>query len=63
MLIYHEIIYDAVMKRHLRPVFPFWKVKGAKSPLSNVPAYRYQQSLIRCIRPTCQDVSTAEKEN
>ena len=33
---------------------PILKVRGAIPPLSGVPAYRYQQSLSRCI--TCQDV-------
>jgi len=50
ILIYYKITYGAVMKTTpLHPLSLFWKVRGALSPLSGVPAYRYQQSLSRCI--------------
>jgi len=54
-VINYKIAYDAVMKKTpLTPLSLFWKVRGTTPPLSGVPAYRYQQSLPRCI--TCQRV-------
>jgi len=62
---YQEITYDAVMKKK-SPITlpPFWKIRGeGNSPLSGVPAYRYQQSLSCCItcREVCVQKSHAEK--
>jgi len=51
---YHEIIYDSVVKKNLSSVSHLMKGQGAVRLISGVPAYRYQQSLSRCI--TCQDV-------
>jgi len=57
VLINHKIAYDAVMKKTLLPPLSlFCRVRGALPPISGVPAYRYQQSLSRCVRSTCQDV-------
>jgi len=42
------------MKLHHFPRSPSFERLGARPPLSGVLAYRYEQSLHRCI--TCQDV-------
>jgi len=53
--LYHEITYDAVMKKTPPPPCPpFERSVGAMPSSSGVPAYRYQQPLPCCI--TCQDV-------
>jgi len=48
------------MKKTPPPRHPLFKGQGAMPPLSGVPAYRYQQSLSRCI--TCQDIYVQQSQ-
>jgi len=44
-LINHEIIYDTVMKRHLRPRSPFWKDTG-QCPVLWLPWWQNRCGLV-----------------